>query len=237
MKRLIIPVVVLLTALILTGGFFLPSIVSRLKDEKTVGMLTITDGSGISFETKAELQIVDRLKMMTNAGRIALDNGKNLNAETAFQTALTELGKFNSRSLVEIDLTSCRMLKSAVDFYIDSADPSKNMIVWSLSIEDETHNMWVTVDDETGVLLSFQYSTQQLVLKKEAAVIPRAMPASPFNLELIGESIADYYGLTLVRSEPLKKDRYDYLVFELSDGQNSVSLTVVILDSGFMVNI
>ena len=236
MKRLIIPVVVLLTALILTGGFFLPSVVSRLKDKKTVGMLTITDGSGVSFETKSELQIIDRLKMMTNAGRIPLDNGKNLNADTAYQTALTELGKFNSRALLDIDLTSSQMLKSAVDFYIDSADPSKNMIVWNLNIDDGVHSLWVTVDDETGVLLSLQYSASPLTYKKEAAVLNRSMPAIPFDPELIGKSLADYYGLTLVFTEPLKKDKYDRLTFELSDGKNTVSLAVMIFDSGFMVN-
>lgn len=238
MKRLIIPVVVVLAALVLAGGFFLPSFISQLGDRQTIGKLTITDGSGVSYETKSELKIIDRLKMMTNAGRVKLDNGKNMDSGTAYESALLELGKLNSKGIFDFDPASCRLSKSGVAFFIDSADPSKNMIVWDLFIQTGIHTISVAVDDETGKLLSMQYSIDQIAQKKDAAPFSRPpSPADALNIELIGQTVADYYGLTQVRSEPLKNDKYLSVICELSDGQDTVKLVASITGIGFSINI
>jgi hypothetical protein len=182
-KRLIIPIAVVLTVIILTGGFFLPTLVSQFKDRQTIGELTITDGSGVSYETKSELKIIDRLKMMTEARRVDLDNGKNMDADAAYQSALEELGKFEDRGIIALDLESCRLSELRVAFFIDSSDPSKSMIVWDLYIQNGTYNINVAVDDETGVLLAMLFDVDKSVYKKGEAAI-----SLPFVIEFDAKS-------------------------------------------------
>jgi hypothetical protein len=55
-------------------------------------------------------------------------------------------------------------------------------------------------------------------------------------MELIGQALADYYGLTFVSSEPQKTDYYARYTFELSDGQESVLLSVTFTYTGFSVS-
>ncbi len=237
MRRIAIPAVVLITVLILTGGFFLPNYISGFKDRQTIGKLDVTDGGGISFETKSELGIIDRLKMMTSAPSISLDNGKNMNAETAYQTALSELGTFNSLDVIDLDTAACRLSKYGVSFFIDSADPSKNLIVWDLLIQDKMHDIAVSVDDETGKLLSLQYRTSLLEYQTDIPVTTRSDKPMSFDTEMIGQTIADYYGLTLVGWEPAKSDQYKRLLLDLNDGQESITIAVTFTGYGFMVNI
>ena len=260
MKRLVIPAAVLLTALILTGGFFLPTFVSQIKDRQTIGELTVTDGSGVSYETKSELKTIDRLKMITSAGMIGVDNGKNMDADKAFQTALTELEKLAGKGLLEINREACSMVKYDVVFFIDSADPSKNMITWQLFIQDETYDVGVAVDDETGMLLALDYHLNERAYKNGIGITTRPAvtqrPASepvaeysavgiadmdligqPFaDMDLIGQTLADYYGLTLISTEPQESSYYTRYAFELSDGQDSVVLFVTLTYTGFFVN-
>jgi hypothetical protein len=246
MKRFTIPAAVLLTALILAGGFFLPTFALQYKDRQTIGELKITDGSGVSYETKSELKTIDRLKLFTNAGMVGLDNGKNMDADKAFQSALTELGKLADMGVVELDRESCRLGKYGVVFLIDSADPSKNMIAWNLFIEDESRFIGVVIDDETGMLLALDYNMNDLAYKKGTTIITPSVfalesTAGPSSegatvMELIGQALADYYGLTFVSSEPQKTDYYARYTFELSDGQESVLLSVTFTYTGFSVS-
>jgi hypothetical protein len=117
-KRFILPITVVLTVIILTGGFFLPTLVSQFNDRQTIGELTVTDGSGVSYETKSELKIIDRLKMMTEARRVDLDNGKNMDADAAYQSALEELGKLEDSGIIALDLESCQLSELRVAFLI-----------------------------------------------------------------------------------------------------------------------
>lgn len=248
MKRLMIPAAVLLTALILTGGFFLPTIVLQYKDRQTIGELTVTDGGGVSYETKSELKTIDRLKMASKAETISLDNGKNMNADTAFQSALAELGKLADKGILEISRADCRLGLYDVLFYIDSADPTKNMIVWFLRIEDESHIIDAAVDDETGMLLSLSCSLNKQAYKNGMSALPK--PSAGKNVikpspgeeddgstiaKLIGQTLADYYGLTFVGTELQEIDYYTRFTFELTDGQESVVLSVTFTYAGFYV--
>lgn len=252
MKRFIIPITVVLTVIILTSGFFLPTLVSQFKDRQTFGELTITDGSGVSYETKSELKIIDRLKMMTEARRVDLDNGKNMDADTAYQSALEELGKFTGSGIIALDLESCRLSELRVAFFIDSSDPSKSMIVWDLYIQNGTYSITVAIDDETGLLLAMLFDVDKSVYKKGEAAI--ALPfvieydaasepsaedsaaAEQSYAEQIGKALADYYGLTYVGSKPQKSDYYTRIMFELSDGLDSVMLPVNLNDVWFTIN-
>ncbi len=247
MKRFVIPAAVLLTVLILTGGFFLPTLVLKYKDRQTIGELKITDGSSVSYETKSELKTIDRLNIITNGGMLEVDNGKNMNADKAFQSALTELAIFEDKGVLEVDRATSRLMRYDVMFLIDSADPSKNMIVWYIFIQDEIRDIHVAVDDETGILLTLDYNLNKQALKDGIMLTPRpeiteksaddAASASDAGgstvMELIGRTLADYYGLTLVSTNLRSSEYFARFAFELGDGEESVVLSVTVTDTGF----
>lgn len=237
MKRFIIPIAVALTAVILTSGFFLPTLVSQFRDRQTVGQLMVTDGGTVNYETKSELKLIDRLKMITNARQIEVDKGNNMDSGTAYESAITELGKLNNFELFEINTQACQMSSYGVFFYIDSTDPTKSLIVWDLVIQDGDHDIVVDIDDETGKILAIQYYFNDIAYKKGMAEVkPSAEPARVVDTDQIGRALADYYGLTYISAEPQKGDIYARLMIELNDGQDSISIPVSLFGSGFIIN-
>ncbi len=203
---------VALTVLILTGGFLLPTFILRLGDRQTIGRLTVTDGSGVSYETKSELKTIDRLRMMTDARSIEVDKGTYMDANTAYQSALSELGKFADQGILEFDVQTCRLSEYDVSFFIDSTDPSKSMIAWSLYIRDDTHDINVAIDDETGILLGLSYNINELIYKKgveKPPTISETVSGTETEgvtvVDLIGQTLADYYGQTHVARTPKKR--------------------------------
>jgi hypothetical protein len=213
MKRLFISAA---TALILAGGFFLPSFITGLKDRQTIEEYTVADSSSISFETKSELGILDRLRMITSVGSIPLENGDMLKSDTAYQCALTELERFNADGFMEFDFEACQMYGYSIFFYVDSIDPAKNMIVWYLNLGDDAgHTIFATVDDETGLLLSLEYYTKAVAEDIYYKEVPdRGTPGKPdyeryynkliVDPEKLKNSVADYYGLEAGSMEYIK---------------------------------
>lgn len=231
-----IPSAVLITAIILLIGFFLPHYVLGFRDRQTVGRLDVIEGS-ISYEAQSDLGIIDRLKMITSAASIPLDNGKKLDADTAYQRALTEIDKFNSKAIIDFNFSACKLIRDSVSFYIDAADPTKNMIVWNLTIQDEGHTISVTVDDETGILLNLNYSRDIPVVKTRSDMISLPSGTPLADPAVMADSIADYYDLIATQPELEKNVKYIGLIFELSDGKESMTMTAGLTINGFWINI
>jgi hypothetical protein len=178
MKRLIISAAVVL---LLAGAFFLPSLTAEFKDSRMIGDYTVTDGAGISFEATSDLGIMERLELITKAESIQLENGKELDDETAYAQALTELAQLNTGGIMELDLDSCVLLDAGVSFYIDSADSAKSLIAWSVSLEDAMGRIAnVSLDDETGRLLGCS-TIRNIRWRKLRSPATRRFPYLPFR--------------------------------------------------------
>lgn len=232
MKRLVFVIITALTALILAGSFFLPMYITGLKDKTTLGHVDVRNTQSVSFETKPELGIIDRLRMKNSSGSLMLYNGKNMDAQEACQDVLTELGKFNSNALFDIDLQSCAMTYSSVEFLIDSSDPAKNVIVWNISLEDQSGNMvTASVDDETGILLSVNYRSKKLLYYEKKVLLP----AKVRDLDTMLKSIGSYYGVQASLDNTASYEKG--LVVQLSDGEKSVDTVIIDLGSYFVFNL
>lgn len=236
MKRIIVPAVLALTALILTGSFFLPSFISRLRDRQTIGELAISGVSSISYETEAELGILERLQLINSAGTIPLNKGKNIESESAYQYALSELAQFNNNNIMAFDFDACRLVRYSVAFYVDASEPSKNLVAWSIDIQDKLHNITVVVDDETGKLLSIYYYLADWYMEKKIAT-SQLYDEVTIDVNLMTSSIANYYGLSAVQLAPVNTDKNLYLQYELSNGQNSILMGVINSGGEFWINI
>lgn len=95
----------------------------------------------------------------------------------------------------------CRLGRYDVLFYIDSADPTKNMIVWFLLIEDENHIIDAAVDDEKGMLLALNCNLNKQAYKNGMSALPK--PAAEKNVikpspgeAADGSTIAELIGQT-----------------------------------------
>lgn len=242
MKRIWTSVVVVITFLLLTGGFFLPSLVARVEDEQIIGKLNVAGTQSVSFENKSELSIIDRLKVRSNSSSIALDKGKNMDSEAAFQCAITELTKFNQNNVMDIDLSKCVMTENDVEFLIDATDPSKNVIVWNIMMTDEAgHSIFVSVDDETGIMTYLYYFVNLKQTKYDLTDVPR--PAEPkeaektVDVDMLRNSIAAYYSLDseIVSTKPDSYSDYTVMILKLSDGEGNVEMAVEAGGYGFYI--
>jgi hypothetical protein len=240
MKRIWTTLVVIITLLLLTGGFFLPSLVAGVEDKQIIGKLNVTGTQSISFENKPELGNIDRLKMRPNSSSIALDKGKNMDSEEAFECAVREIEKFNQFSVMDIDLTKCVMTDSDVEFLIDATDPSKSVIVWNLLMRDEAgHSVFLSVDDETGLITYLYYFVNldkkkyELSGKPASEAVPE--PEKTVDAGKLNDSIAAYYGLQ-IETVSSKSDRYNdisVMILKLSDGEDNVEMAVETGGYGF----
>ena len=222
MKRMIISISVLL---LLAGAFFLPSFTANLKDRQMIGQYTVTDGAGISFEATSDLGTMERLKLVTEAESIRLENGKELDHETAYTQVLTELAQLNVGGFIGLDLDSCYMLDASVSFFIDSADSTKSLIVWSINLEDAMGRIvHAALDDETGKLLWFHCYSERVMEKPEPDGEEEIslLAVSPDEL---AEIIAGYYGLdaAVIDMEEYTPDYAEFTI-QLSDGDSWVNI-------------
>ena len=243
MKRILISSI---TALVLAGGFFLPSFLMGFKDRQMIGQ-SIVGSSHISFETKSELGILDRLRMITTVGSIPVENGKKLDADTVRQKVLTEVERFNAGDVLELDAGTCKIIHRNVSFYVDSVDPAKNMIVWRAYMEDNKgHAVSVSIDDETGTLLSMQYVSEmamdEVPYMEGNVAAPLAEKSGQYynrtlvDPETLVSSIADYYGLGVEASE-LKGGGATFLYeLKLSDGSSDSTMQMMVSMSEFWIN-
>jgi hypothetical protein len=244
MKRFFVPAA---TALILAGAFFLPAVVTGVKDRQMIDEYTLVGGSSFSIETKNELGIIDRLKMMMNVDSIQLENGKNLDADSAFETALSELERFNAENVMALDYYHCELLKASVSFYVDSVEPTKNMITWLLDMDDQSgHSVMVTIDVETGVILPLNYISYNAVpspaiSRKEYTDKPSELGVPDEDLfvdpDVLTNSIAAYYDLEVLLMQTEKDRMVNGYELLLRDGGDSVILLAMITRDGFWTSL
>ncbi len=251
MKRILISSI---TALVLAGGFFLPSFLMSFKDRQMIGQ-SIVGSSHISFETKSELGILDRLRMITTVGSIPVENGKKLDADTVKQKVLTEVERFNAGDVIELDAGTCKINDLNVSFYVDSVDPAKNMIVWRVYMEDDKgHVVNVSIDDETGTLLSMQYISKMAMdevpyMAMDEGTYPEGNLAAPsgensgqyYNRTLVDpetlvNSLADYYGLSVEASEQKSGGETFLYELKLSDGSTDSAMRMMVTMSEYWIN-
>jgi hypothetical protein len=224
--------------MLLTGGFFLPSLVARVEDQQIIGKLDITGTQSISFESKSELSIIDRLQVRSNSSSIALDKGKNMEvAEAAFQCAITELEKFNQYNVMDIDLSTCVMTENDAEFLIDATDPSKNVIVWNIMMKDNNgHSIFVSVDDETGIMTYLYYFVNVKQARYDLTEVPKPAEKAA-DMDMLRTSIAAYYGLDseIVSTKPDPYDAYTLMILKLNDGEGNVEMAVEAGSYGFYI--
>ena len=235
MRRLTIPVVLLAAALILAVSFFLPTYISVLRDRQSLDILSVAEGMSAGFQTSSKLTMPDRLSLINSAGNMELANGKNLDSETAYQRALDELRSFNSSGFMAFDFNSWQLLKCGVSFYIDSENPSKNLIVWYIVIEDTlSHSIEALVDDETGKLLSVGYVIAVPAKPSRgdeiATVKTGGLAVEP---DALVEAITSYYGLETTASPYTKTESGLGIELMMRDGASSVVTDVYIRVNGF----
>jgi hypothetical protein len=233
MKRLKLPMTVIVTALILVGGFFLPSYISGMKDRQTMDRLSVIDSQAVSVEAKSTLSIAERLQLRVSAASVYLDNGKNMDSQTAYSQAVTELDKFSSLMGLDYKSDTFQLDNSHVEFLVDSADPSKNLVVWNIAVSnDDGCGFIASVDDETGKLLSIYYFTDK-VSKYDLA--PSASLTEVPSIDALATGIASYYGMKVVGDADYDKNEGKYVI-HLSDGINDLDMSVALTQQVYLVN-
>ena len=228
-------------SLLLLGSFFLPNVFAGVSDSNRMNNLTMIDSQRISFDAAPELDLPDRIALVSSSGTeiVPLNSGNVMDEEEACGKAIRELEGFFRGESFGFDFQTCIVDECAAAFVFNVNDPNVNMIIWELTLVDARENLaYVTIDDETGKLLK--------VIYRQSARNPAAANNSQqqgltneqlySNAEKLSEMMKVYYGLNIVLGDYHNSGNFSYYRADLIESGRVIGMFGVVRSTGFTMN-
>ena len=178
------------------GCTLLPLAIFGVQDQELVGRVHTETVEETVSPIRHTMSIVEKLKFYAKSNTylhdgsehisaIPLEQGARLNQETVWTVCQEELSRLAALGLAperqrEMLTNEKRFANSF--FYIDTDDPTQNMIAWNLEFADNEGGVLVHLDDETGKILKYMYRFSNDALWKE-------------GLDVVAEKWAEYLGV------------------------------------------
>lgn len=192
----------LLTIEITLLCLFLPSKIAKWQDQQSFGAVHLEKTEDIKVEQNQQMTMLEKLSLFINqentSNQISIKQGKYKKEEEIPGICekelkqLEELGILNS---IDVDIQS-NTPQIQLTFYLSLEDPTKSMIVWNVGFTDGKSYVSISLDDETGKILSFTEKTNEVVVNTD--------------VDDFMKGVGQYYGLT-VNDYQYKVLAYDYI--------------------------
>lgn len=182
MKKLKIPILLLLTLGLLLLFACLPGIVSAVSDFQAGKAPTCRDIRSVRLDISQDgpLSFPDKLLLLKDAQVVDLDQSQATMTEVEVEGAVTAfLQNCETAGVIEpfVPTHFSMQPKLVYDYY----DPSSYLVVWSVTIlskKEPNRFLLLDVDDETGAILSISYNvsrsfTMDGVWERNRAVMDR----------------------------------------------------------------
>ena len=191
MKRAI-PIVLIFCALLaIVSGFFLPSFVSAMQDQKLKTKVSTYETSSLQFHPVTQLK--DSLRLLNGEYTTEyLENGSNLDADGAYQAALDTMQFMAAQGAGGI-LSEEYPNHTEAPFLVVSADKTMSAIMWRCSLYNKNLK-WVDIliDDSSGKMLAFSMTSDQDVIDTQSTKDVKEK-AYEFSSKL-ADICSNYYG-------------------------------------------
>jgi hypothetical protein len=192
MKRAIPILLVFCALLAIVSGFFLPSFVSSMQDQKLKTKVNTYETSSLQFHPVTQLK--DSLQLLTGEYTTEyLENGSNLDADGAHQAALDTMQFMKAQGAAGI-LSEEYQDHTEAPFLVVSADKTMSAIMWRCSLYNQNLDEWVDIliDDSSGKMLSFNMISDQEILTGQSTEDIEGQ-AYKFSSKL-ADIYSNYYG-------------------------------------------
>ncbi|CAB1248096.1 MAG: hypothetical protein SOH93_05385 [Oscillospiraceae bacterium] len=192
MKRAI-PILLIFCALLaIVSGFFLPSFVSAMQDQKLKTKVNTYETSSLQFHPVTQLK--DSLQLLTGEYTTEyLENGSNLDGDGAYQAALDTMRFMAAQGAAGILSEKCPD-HTEMPFLVVSADKTMSAIMWRCALYSKSFNKWIDIliDDSSGKMLAFNMISDQAVIDAQSTKDAKEQ-ANKFSSKL-ADICSNYYG-------------------------------------------
>ena len=192
MKRRI-PILLIFCALLaIVLGFFLPSFVSAMQDQKLKTKVNTYETSSLQFHPVAQLK--DSLRLLTGKYTTEyLENGSNLDADGAYQAALVTMQFLMDQGAVGI-LPDGYPKHTETPVLMVSEDKTMSAAMWRCGLYSQKINKWIDIliDDSSGKMVAFNIISDQEILTGQSTKDVKEK-AYEFSSKL-ADICSDYYG-------------------------------------------
>ncbi len=180
-------IIVLLVAVIIVG-FLLPSIVFRLQDAQNDQTQEVVSATSVQLNLSSPLTLLQKLRIIdettTTTSSVALDSAQNMDADQALEKLYEGLEILFPLGVDEIPFTG-EGFSEVNHRIILKASGEDSLIYWEFWLSDVDGNQIIaTVDDDTGVILSLQYTLIQVAVEDEVEETVD-LPGIPLYLNVV----------------------------------------------------
>ncbi|MGW8114812.1 hypothetical protein ACVS9P_06480 [Caproicibacterium sp. NSD3] len=251
MKRSI-PILLIFCALLaIVSGFFLPSFVSAMQDQKLKTKVNTYETSSLQFHPVVQLK--DSLRLLTGEYTTEyLENGSNLDADGAYQAALDTMQFMAAQGAAGI-LSEEYPDHTEAPFLVVSADKTMSAIMWRCALYSKNLNKWVEIliDDSSGKMLAFSMTSDQDIIDIQSTKGVKEK-AYEFSSKL-ADICSNYYGwktenvqvndilpidnlsgYSIKSSIKMRDDGGDLVVFPLTISGNQYTLNMLLKFKGII---
>ncbi len=164
----------LITAEITLLCLFLPTELSKWQDRQSFGSIHLEDAEDIKVERNQQMTILEKLNLFINAestsNQMNIKQGKYLKEEDLPEVCEREINRLKELGIIknitiDVNSTASRIQST---FYLSTEDPTNSMIVWGVDYIDGKSFVSLSLDDETGKILSFSVKGEEQVVNTDA---------------------------------------------------------------------
>ncbi len=140
------------------ASLFLPSYVMEWQDEQRTEKSQVEEVQEVVLKEQVSMTLSEKLKLREQEAVNALNlvNGKNYNQDTIDEQVRKEIGILAEQGLLlDFDMEPLKVAEAVIYFYVDMEDSERSIMMWEVSAETLKYHLVLTMDDETGKILSF----------------------------------------------------------------------------------
>lgn len=179
-----------------------PPALFRIQDQEAIGRVHTEAAEQSGGQDKHTLTLAEKLEFYDEAtsysydgyqkiSSIPVEQGTRLYRSVIWDVCRAELDKLAELDLIpeRVDVSAIEKRYAASYFYLNTMDPSQNMIAWTAELISEDFEIMLHIDDETEKILKLLYRRTDRNAGADETIAARA------DLEATAEKWAEYLGM------------------------------------------
>lgn len=160
MKRYLMTVVLLFAAAI--AGFTMPSKLLEWEDAHRIDHLEMQSSEKVLLTAQTNMTLIEKILLLQNdmVATLAMAEGKNYTSDGIFVQVQNELQVLSKLGIIELERFDLNFGIEDILFLVDIQGGTQSMLLWKVYAVTENGLLRMTVDDETGKILTLTYTEE-----------------------------------------------------------------------------
>lgn len=200
MKQYLITAMVLAVTAI--AGFTMPSMLLEWQDEQRLENSEIQAAEEVLLTSQTNMTLIEKIQLMQNdmVTTIEMKEGKNYTADGMIVNVQQELKTLSELGILELEQSDLNYGVEGIHFWVDIEGGARSVLLWTVYAGSWDGDLWMVVDDETGKILTFTYTSEKAIAADGQIAVPEELQANDVNLETVAQKWAEYLHIDLVET-------------------------------------